>query len=190
MATTPPTVPYTQSPFLRQRVEDDGRTVLMQNGFSLPPICVFTGSRDDLVPVTVTLYWHHPAWIATVLAGVLLYVLVSIAVRKKAVVTYFVSRAARRRRRSLHAANWLIFLSAAGWIALAVAVDDGRVALLALVSVFASIVFYFLKVRWLVPTRITDDHVWLRGFGGEALAALKAELNPRADALNAATDAR
>jgi hypothetical protein len=49
---------------------------------ALPQLCVKCGAPADGKPVVKTFYWHNPAFYLIILAGVLIYVIVAMIVRK------------------------------------------------------------------------------------------------------------
>src|SRR5260370_36502587 len=48
----------------------------------LPPLCVKCGAPANDKPVVKSFYWHNPAIYLVILAGVLIYLIVAVIVRK------------------------------------------------------------------------------------------------------------
>lgn len=149
-----------------------GRALIAPVRCELPRVCVFTGGTEDLVRVKQRLAWHHPAIYLGVFAGILVYVVLALALRKTADVTYSMTKTEEKRRRLWHLANWGIFLSAILWLVLAASWEWPWLYWLAPVSIVTSIVVYFLKVRLLYPQKITDGYAEIRGIPAEVLERL------------------
>src|SRR5690349_16062585 len=64
----------------------DGNRLVMYKGATLPDRCVHCNEPANGRRLKRTLYWHHPLIYLVVLAGVLVYVIVALVVRKRAVV--------------------------------------------------------------------------------------------------------
>jgi hypothetical protein len=149
-----------------------GRALVAPLQTQLPEVCVFTGGTEDLVRVKQRLTWHHPAIYLTVFWGLIIYVILALALRKTADVTYFMTRAEKKRRTIWHLCNWGIFLSTILWLVLGAATKWHWSYWVAPVSFLASIVCYFLNVRLLYPQKIDDHCAEIRGISKDVLGKL------------------
>lgn len=149
-----------------------GRTVVLSKGTSLPPRCFKCNAECDVRPYRRGLSWHHPAIYFTILAGLLVYVIIALIVRKKAVVQVFLCEHHRARRRRVIAAAWLAALGAIALLIHAINIAViGLVSLALLVLVLAP-ACYIVMGQIMVPSKIDDYFVWLKGAGPAFLASL------------------
>ncbi len=105
--------------------------------------------------------WHHPGWYA--LIPVLVYMVVCLFVRKRAVVVLGLCSEHRRRRRTFsivaHVAGPLGAIALLG----ACAIGKYWVMLPAAILLLTGVQFALHSMRLLVPVRITNDHIHLKG---------------------------
>jgi hypothetical protein len=119
-----------------------------------------------------SLYWHHSAWYLLILVNVLIYIVVGMAVRKRAEVALGLCSKHRLRRRVFLSIGWggLAF----GLVVVAAGLPDSGGALVlgisiilvtAIVGIFGSRVAY--------PSRITKEEVRLNGCGAPFLDSVE-----------------
>jgi hypothetical protein len=110
----------------------------------LPPLCIKCGAPADGKPVERTIYWHHPAVYLLILAGLLMYAIVAIVVRKSIKVRMpLCARHAQRRSIAVTLA-WVLPLAgiADAIILPQFNVDGGIVALITAVLVLTGLVLW------------------------------------------------
>ena len=150
----------------------DGKRLVMWKGATLPDRCVRCNAPANGRRLKRTLYWHHPLVFLVVLAGVLVYVIVALVVRKKAVVT--IGLCDRHYQRRLYAilAWWLITLACAGslWFGIANHGQPPWLIWAAIVGFFGNLFFAVAITRPVAPVRIDDHYVWLKKTGTAYLA--------------------
>lgn len=117
-----------------------------------------------------TYYWHSPGWYALILLGVLIYAIVALAIRQKAVVAAgLCSRHRAARSRSILIA-WLSFLGA---IALFIWGPHTDYALLGGLGLIAfSIILGSGFTRIITPTRMDGQMLTFTGCGEAFLREL------------------
>jgi hypothetical protein len=149
------------------------RLVVMERGAELPERCVRCNApaRER---ITKTLYWHNP-WLYLLLVAWLLYLVTALLVRKRARIAVPLCPRHLKRRRTAIIVSWLAVL--AGFAAIVVAAaaaspDAAWVYQVAPVAVFGALVAAIYAHRVLMPKRIDDRHVWLRGAAPEFLNSL------------------
>jgi hypothetical protein len=128
-----------------------------------------------------TLYWHHPALYLLILAGVFVYALLALVIRKSGRVTLFLcpEHVAKRRRGLL--VGWTVFLSSIGLWCLAGAIgrSNGDAAgLLTIGGVLAflgGVIWIGAASRVVTPKRIADGLLTLKGAGRPFLASLSTD---------------
>jgi hypothetical protein len=173
-------IPYA-TPFGRGRelqgVWRDGNRLITTSQASLPPRCVKCNAEADGSFKFRTFWWHHPALALLILAGILIYAIVALIVRKKAVVEVGLCRRHQSRRVWLISLTWLMAL---GGLALMIGgpilAAEFRKDWLIGVGLPGGLVMLILSIipgtlsRVMVPTKIDDRYAWFKGCGVEFLS--------------------
>jgi len=165
-----------------QGVWRDGRLLVMCKDAELPARCVKTNEATDQT-LRRQLSWHNPLFYAVLfLVGPVIYIIVALIVQKKADIRVGLSPAGFRSRRWGIAIGWLSFFLGAALFIVGVANSDSRrnpdnnwwIAIVAgLLGGMIGIIVGVVKSRVVTPTKITDDHVWLKGVHPDYLASFK-----------------
>ncbi|HVX14480.1 MAG TPA: hypothetical protein VHC22_25055 [Pirellulales bacterium] len=149
----------------------DGNTLVMWKGAVLPDRCVRCNTPTTR-RLKRTLYWHHPLVWLVIVAGVLVYVIVALVVRKKAVVRFgFCDRHYKRRLLAI-LAWWVITLAcvASVWYGVAHNGNPAWPIWAAILVFFGNLLFAVAITRPVAPTRIDDQYVWLKKIHPDFLA--------------------
>jgi len=167
-ATQPPfgyTPPQPMSHVWRQ-----GSTLVVQAGTRFPPRCVKCNAPAVHPQPDRKLYWHSPWLYMLILAGILVYAVVALVVRKTATVAPGLCaehRAARRR--------WIAVAWAGPVLGIAVAFTGNAAAVsIGLMGGLLALVLGMSRAQIVVPARIEDGWVHLKGCGESFLAGLPA----------------
>jgi hypothetical protein len=154
----------------------EGNVLVMHKAAPLPDICV----KSNL-PATRRLkrvmYWHHPAIFLTLLISILIYAILALCLRKKAVIHIPLTDDwfARRRMRILVAWS-IVAVGVLTFVAGIALIDQYDLAplflLLGVVLVIAGALVGALGARLVYPSRITDEYVWIKGINREYLDRL------------------
>lgn len=143
----------------------DGNRLVMYKGATLPDRCVHCNASANGRRLKRTLYWHHPLIYLVILAGLLVYVIVALVIRKKAVVAIgMCDRHYARRLRSM-LLWWVITAACVALIWYGVRANSPMAgwAILTAVVVFLGNLFFAVAItRPVAPARIDDYYVWLR----------------------------
>lgn len=165
-AFTPPQAPAQVTP--AGRVWRSGKTLVLLHGVQFPSRCVKCNGPavEPVKPRKV--YWHPPAWYLLILAGVLIYAIVALVVRKQATVTPGLCAQHRQRRLAWIAVGWLgpvvgILLMAAG---------GGELVAVGVIVALLSVVLGMSKAQIVAATRIDEWYVHLNGCGEAFLSGL------------------
>jgi hypothetical protein len=169
-----PAVPPMPAPDVTVR----GKALVVPKDFAFPPVCVVTGRTDDLVEVKRTLAWHQSYIYATILLGILVYVIVSLVVRKTSKHTFFLTRTERQRRIRWGIVAWVLFLAAFGVIPVAVSTDIPALLGAMPVMLIAALVVYYRGVRLIYPERISDTSASIRGVAPEVMQLIVSRALP------------
>jgi Na+-driven multidrug efflux pump len=168
-----------------------GKLLVIRRGAQLPDRCIETNQPANGKRFRAVLYWHHPA-VYFLIPYLLIYGIVAIAVRKKAIVYVGMSEEVLRKRRRLLAWGWGLVI--AGVILLFATSSSQSVgdivgplflSLLSMLGLFL-ILGGLIGIRRATTVnvyRIQDEYVWIRGVTNEYLALLP-EWNPELASLD------
>lgn len=154
-----------------------GRLLVMHKRATLPPRCVKTNQPAERW-LTRGLSWHHPALILTVFAGVMVYVLLALLLRKTARIRIGLTETRFARRRLHLAISWGAGLLGFGLIGASIAFSatlrdaTPLVAIGGFVLLVGALIYGQLATRMVAPKKIDDHYVWLSGVCSEYLDQL------------------
>lgn len=152
----------------------DGKSLVMASGTELPCRCVRCNASVTRPPIKRTLYWHQQWIYLLILLSVLIYIIVALIVRKKAVARIPLCDQHRQQRWIMIAVSWLMVVAGIGaFVAGLGAQTGGGAALVAGLGLFiAGIVLGVWKGRLVAAKRIDGDKVWIDGFCRQYLDGL------------------
>jgi hypothetical protein len=132
----------------------------------LPPPCIRCGAPADGKPVEKTLYWHNPAVYLAILAGVLIYVILALVLRKGIRVRVpLCAEHAKRRSIGITLAWVLPLVGIADAVILPQTnVDGGVVALITIVLILTGLVIWAIVANPIRPTLINEFQGEFTGF--------------------------
>lgn len=168
-AYAPPRFPY--GTFAEGGVWRDGSTLIMNKTARLPDFCIKCGAAANGLHLTRNLSWHHPALYLLIFAGLLIYAIVALIVRKSAKIDISLCQDHIKKHRTAVAVGWLIFAAGVAFIVLAIIQGSGGAGLFGVALVFASAI-YSTFVKVVRVKKIDDNYVWLPGIDGSFLAML------------------
>lgn len=119
----------------------------------LPPVCVKCGATANGKPVNKVFYWHHPGLYLVILAGLFIYAIVAVIVRKSIRISVpLCAQHAQRRSTAITLAWGLPLIGIVGAFVLSqFNVDGGIVALIAIVLIVAGIVTWAVVANPITP---------------------------------------
>lgn len=131
----------------------------------LPPACVKCGAPATSKPVVKTFYWHHPALYLTILAGLLIYVIIAMIVRKSVrVAVPLCAEHVQKRSLWVHLSWVLPVVGIADAIILpSLNVDGGWVALLTIVLILSGLIIWAVVGN---PIRVRSIDAYRAEFSG------------------------
>lgn len=128
----------------------------------LPNRCIKCNAPAD-EQLKRKLTWHHPALYLLALASLLIYVVVAMVVRKTATVNVGLCEDHSSARRRNIAITWALGLASIAGFVVAAMLEDGTFALLGVFLLLATAIYGIATLRVVVPTKIDDYCVWLKG---------------------------
>lgn len=144
----------------------DGDVLVKLMGAEMPHRCVKCNEPADPPTKARKVYWHHPGLYLLLLINALIYVIVAIAVRKKAFVSAGLCKEHKSRRRIAMTLSWTGALG--GIVLMYFGADSsfgiwGMIA--GLVVILASIVGGLIFGRTVYARKIDKTYVRLKGCG-------------------------
>ena len=118
------------------------------------------------------LSWHHPAIYLIIIVALLVYLIVALFLRKNAVVEVGLCEKHLARRRQGVLVIWLLLLVGLAGFIMAMVAADATYLLAGLGFFLAAIVYGLIAVRVVVPSKIDDKFVWLKGVNRDYLDQL------------------
>ena len=154
----------------------EGMDLVTLREAALPQLRVKCNAPADGQYIRRKFYWHHPAYALLIFVNVLVLLIVSLCVRKKAEVHVGLCKRHYTRRMLLLTMTWALALGAfplliAG-IGMAGPRDDALIAATVIVfavMLIAAVVTGILS-RSLTPKRITEQGAWFKGCGADFLS--------------------
>ena len=153
-----------------------GNLLVMHRNAPLPERCVKSNAPTNR-RLKRTLSWHHPAVFLSIFAGLLIYVVLALVLRKTATIYIGLSEEwFAKRRRAMLVAWTTVLVSVPLFIAGMWGIDRSEAyALLVTAGVFLFLggaIYGLVCARMVAPTRITATHIWLKGVCPEFLTDL------------------
>lgn len=115
------------------------------------------------------LTWHHPALYLLIFVSILIYIIVAMVVRKTATVNIgFCPEHLAARKKNL-AITWALALLSIASLVMFSVLEDVTFIFASLPLVLASAIYGIVTLRVVVPTKIDDYYVWLKGVNADYL---------------------
>jgi hypothetical protein len=156
-----------------------GHLLITPTQVVLPDLCVKCAQPGDGRPIRKTFYWHSPIFALLILFNILIYLIVAIIVRKKAIVTYSlcpVHRAKRNRHRWITTAICLIGIAC--FIGIAFVNSRGSAPGLLIIAgilvLLTGLIYGVITIAPLKPAKIDKREARLKGAGADFLAQFPA----------------
>ena len=147
----------------------EGSTLVMSKDASLPDHCVKCDAPAN-VRLKRNLSWHHPALFLLLLLAWLIYLILAMALRKRATVYLGLCQQHYERRRNSLIAGFITLAVSLALVFGAIASEYPLVALLGLFGILASAIWLAFIARVVNVKKIDDRFVWLTGIDKNYLA--------------------
>jgi hypothetical protein len=149
-----------------------GKQLVLRSQTPLPDRCVKCNAPANGNRLRRRLYWHSPAFYALILINLLVYALVALIVRKRAVLEIGLCEHHRRRRRLVIVSSWAVVLAGFAMVGAGISANEGMLIVLGiLLALIAAIVGGVLGPQ-VAAAKIDKEFVYLRGCSQEYLALL------------------
>lgn len=151
-----------------QTIWRDNSILVMTKHALLPNRCVKcnepTGER-----LKRKLTWHHPAIYLTVLISILVYAVIALVLRKSATVNIGLCEDHLSTRRQNLVITWVVGIAGVLCVPLAVMANEAGFLIIAAVLLLSTAIYGLVTLRLVVPSKIDDHFVWLKGVNREYL---------------------
>lgn len=151
-----------------------GRELVTPRDVTFPQRCMKCNEPAEGAPLKRSLYWHSPWLYIALLANILIYVILASMLRKTGVAFVSLCPAHRAARRKLIALSWIaglggLFLIGEG---LTINSDQGIwIFLGGIVVSLAAVFFGMSRARLILPKKIDENRMFLKGCGEPFLAS-------------------
>jgi hypothetical protein len=157
-----------------------GKLLVMHKHAELPDRCVKTNQPVNGLRLRRNLSWHPPLLYLVLFIGIPFYIIVAIALSKKATIELGLCKPKIRKRRWAILISWLlaflgIFVFGSFYLISDPHVREiwmGWAVSLGLLIFLSAVVYGIIASNIVTATRITKDYVWLKGVHPDYLAEL------------------
>ncbi|HEX5047868.1 MAG TPA: hypothetical protein VFX89_12185 [Gammaproteobacteria bacterium] len=142
----------------------DHKTLVMLHEADLPDRCVKCNDPADLPSKPRRVYWHHWAIYLVLLLNILIYAIVALIVRKKAVVAPGLCTRHKRRRAIALSIGWIGIAGAFALMFLGISDSTNPAfAMLGIILLLFALLELVIAARIVYASRIDADYVYLKG---------------------------
>jgi hypothetical protein len=147
----------------------DGKTLVMTKEAFLPDRCVKCNRPANGYRLRKGLSWHEPILYAVIVIAFLLYVILALALSKRATVEFGLCQDHVRRRRNFLLTGWLLLLLGLMTPVVAFTYEYIVIGLLGILVFLAAIGWLTIAYKIANVKRIDDRYVWLTGINEQFL---------------------
>jgi hypothetical protein len=148
----------------------DDKTLVMTKDAQLPDQCVKCNAPAHGFKLKRKLSWHHPALYVVILVAWIIYLVLAIALSKRATVFLGLCTEHIKRRRTFLTIGWIMFAIGVITPVLAFTNDYPGVGLLGILLALISIFWLVFANRVVTVKKIDDRYVYLTGIDANYLA--------------------
>jgi hypothetical protein len=115
------------------------------------------------------LTWHHPAIYLSILVSILFYAIIAMVVRKSATVELGFCEEHLAKRHKHLMITWALGIAGVLSFPFGGAMEDVNTIIIGILLLGVTAVYGIVTLRVVVPTKIDDHFVWIKGAGPEYL---------------------
>jgi hypothetical protein len=150
----------------------DKAKLVVSKGAPLPDRCVKCNGPAPGPKLKKKYTWHHPIFFILIFAGLLVYFIVAMFVRKTATVELgLCDEHMAKHHRNIWVTLLLILLGVGGFI-LALVVGENSFLLVGILLILAGIIYGVTVLKIVTPVKIDKEFAWLKGVDKNYLAGL------------------
>jgi hypothetical protein len=161
-----------QAPWSNAGVWRQKNMLVMHKQAALPDRCVKCNRPANGRTLTKKFMWHHPAWFLFILAGVLIYLIVALVVRKPVTLHLGLCDEHFSRRRTAIWSSWLILALSVALIIFGAANELPALFLVGLLLIFVAAIYGAFSANVVAIQKVDDQYVWLKRINKDYLMML------------------
>lgn len=150
----------------------DGTVLVLTREGSLPARCVKCNEPAEEPTKNRRVYWHSPWIYLLILLNLLIYALVAVIVRKKAMVAPGLCSEHKKRRRIVIGIAWAVLVAGVALMIVGIENHQSVSAVVSLLLILVAAVMSTTVTRILRPNRIDAQYVRLKGCGSPFLDSM------------------
>lgn len=147
---------------------EGNNTIIVRDGGSIPPVCILTGKKTNLLKKKRKESWAPPWVMVFILLGLLIALIIYIVIQKSAQIHYHISKEEASKRTNYILMNWGVFL--ATFIGAIVCFSNSSVnssfagvgLLLIIGSIVAPSIIYAKLIQMYAVKKINNGYVWIK----------------------------
>ena len=147
----------------------DKDQLVVSNGMPLPDRCIKCNAPAPGPKLKKKLSWHHPAFYFLILAGVLIYAIAVMFVRKNAIIHLGLCEEHMMKHRRSVLVNWLFILLVVGFFVLALITWNNYFIIPVMMLLPAGVLYALIAGRTVTAAKIDNKFAWLKGVNGAYL---------------------
>ena len=155
------------------------RQMILRPETALPDRCVRCNAPANGFRLKRNLYWHPPLYYLLILINILVYAIVALCIRKKAVIHIGLCETHRAQRKWFIAGSWLAALLGLILLIAGIAENGGYLILFGIILLLGAAICGAAKGPVVSPAKIDREFVWVKGVGQSFLADLPEWSGPR-----------
>jgi disulfide bond formation protein DsbB len=148
----------------------EGDKLVMHKQAHLPDRCVKCNAPTNNEYLPRKLSWIHPAWILLIFASWIIYLIVYLAIRKKADVALGLCQQHTRNRQNGIIIGWASALFGIGFIILAVTAEQPGFVFLAILLILFGAIFGAYAANVVSVSKMDDNYIWIKRVSQDYLA--------------------
>jgi len=162
-----PNAPWSSAGVWRQK-----NMLVLHKNATLPDRCVKCNRPANGRKLTKKFMWHHPAWFLFIFAGVLIYLIVALIVRKPVTLHLGLCDEHFSKRRTAIWASWLTLALSVLLIILGAANNLPALFLIGILLIFVAAIYGAFSANVIAIQKVDDHYVWLKRINKDYLLML------------------
>ncbi|HKP14182.1 MAG TPA: hypothetical protein VJZ91_18820, partial [Blastocatellia bacterium] len=146
--------------------------LVMHKDAALPDRCIKCNRPANGRVLTKRYAWHNPAWYLLIFAGLLIYLIVALVVRKQVTLRLPLCDEHFAKRRTAIWVSWGLLALSVVLIILGAANNVPAVFLVGFLMIFVAAVYGALSANVIAIQKVDDQYVWLKRINKDYLAML------------------
>lgn len=146
--------------------------LVMHKNATLPDRCVKCNRPANGRKLTKKFMWHHPAWFLFIFAGILIYLIVALIVRKPVTLYLGLCDEHFSKRRTAIWASWGVLALSVGLIIFGAANNLPALFLIGILLIFVAAIYGALSANVIAIQKVDDHYVWLKRINKDYLMML------------------